>query len=156
MEKEKSFLLIIDGSSLLSTQFYGNLPREILFAKTQEEKEKYYHKIMQTSKGVYTNAVYGFFRTLLRIVKEQKPSHLVVTWDISRDTFRRKLYPAYKAQRSETMLPLKEQFVLCQNALESVGICQLMDEEYEADDFSGTIASMFEGEIPVRILTRTM
>ena len=154
MEKEKSFLLIIDGSSLLSTQFYGNLPREILFAKTQEEKEKYYHKIMQTSKGVYTNAVYGFFRTLLRIVKEQKPSHLVVTWDISRDTFRRKLYPAYKAQRSETMLPLKEQFVLCQNALESVGICQLMDEEYEADDFSGTMASMFEGEIPVRILTK--
>ena len=40
---EKSFLLIIDGSSLLSTQFYGNLPREILFAKTQEEKEKYYY-----------------------------------------------------------------------------------------------------------------
>lgn len=154
MEKEKSFLLIIDGSSLLSTQFYGNLPREILFAKTQEEKEKYYHKIMQTSKGVYTNAVYGFFRTLLRIIKEQKPSHLVVTWDISRDTFRRKLYPAYKAQRSETMLPLKEQFVLCQNALESVGVFQLMDEEYEADDFSGTVASMFEEEIPVRILTK--
>lgn len=154
MEKEKSFLLIIDGSSLLSTQFYGNLPREILFAKTQEEKEKFYHKIMQTSKGVYTNAVYGFFRTLLRILKEQKPSHLVVTWDISRDTFRRKLYPAYKAQRSETMLPLKEQFALCQEALEAVGICQLMDEEYEADDFSGTVAAMFEGELPVRILTK--
>lgn len=154
MEKEKSFLLIIDGSSLLSTQFYGNLPREILFAKTQEEKEKFYHKIMQTSKGVYTNAVYGFFRTLLRILKEQKPSHLVVTWDISRDTFRRKLYPAYKAQRSETVLPLKEQFILCQKALEAVGICQLMDEEYEADDFSGTVASMFEETLPVRILTK--
>ena len=40
---ENNFLLIIDGSSLLSTQFYGNLPREILFAKTQEEKEKYYY-----------------------------------------------------------------------------------------------------------------
>ena len=33
------FLLIIDGSSLLSTQYYGNLPREILYAKTEEEKE---------------------------------------------------------------------------------------------------------------------
>ena len=151
---EKSFLLIIDGSSLLSTQFYGNLPREILFAKTQEEKEKYYYKIMQNSKGVYTNAVYGFFRTILRILKEQKPSHLVVNWDISRDTFRRKLYPEYKAQRSETMLPLKEQFELCQRALASVGICQLMDENYEADDFSGTVAAMFEQEIPVRILTK--
>ena len=151
---EKKFLLIIDGSSLLSTQFYGNLPREILFAKTQEEKEKYYYKIMQNSKGVYTNAVYGFFRTLLRILKEQKPSHLVVNWDISRDTFRRKLYPEYKAQRSEIMLPLKEQFELCQRALASVGICQLMDENYEADDFSGTVAAMFEQEIPVRILTK--
>ena len=151
---ENNFLLIIDGSSLLSTQFYGNLPREILFAKTQEEKEKYYYKIMQNSKGVYTNAVYGFFRTLLRIIKEQKPSHLVVTWDISRDTFRRKLYPEYKAQRSETMLPLKEQFELCQKALASVGVCQLMDENYEADDFSGTVAALFEQEIPVRILTK--
>ena len=151
---DNNFLLIIDGSSLLSTQFYGNLPREILFAKTQEEKEKYYYKIMQNSKGVYTNAVYGFFRTLLRIIKDQKPSHLVVTWDISRDTFRRKLYPEYKAQRSETMLPLKEQFELCQKALDSVGVCQLMDENYEADDFSGTVASLFEQEIPVRILTK--
>ena len=77
---EDKFLLIIDGSSLLSTQFYGNLPREILFAKTQEEKEKYYYKIMQNSKGVYTNAVYGFFRTLLRIIKDQKPSH---NWNTS-------------------------------------------------------------------------
>lgn len=151
---ENNFLLIIDGSSLLSTQFYGNLPREILFAKTQEEKEKYYYKIMQNSKGVYTNAVYGFFRTLLRIMKEQKPSHLVVTWDISRNTFRRKLYPEYKAQRNETMIPLKEQFELCQKALASVGVCQLMDENFEADDFSGTVASRFEQEIPVRILTK--
>ncbi len=151
---ENNFLLIIDGSSLLSTQFYGNLPREILFAKTQEEKEKYYYKIMQNSKGVYTNAVYGFFRTLLRIIKDQKPSHLVVTWDISRETFRRKLYPEYKAQRSETVLPLKEQFELCQKALNAVGVCQLMDENYEADDFSGTVAALFEKEIPVRILTK--
>ena len=118
MDHEKDFLLIIDGSSLLSTQFYGNLPRGVLFAKTVEEKEKYFHKIMQNSKGVYTNAVYGFFRTLLRIMKEQKPSHLVVTWDISRNTFRRKLYPEYKAQRSETMLPLKEQFELLYEVLE--------------------------------------
>lgn len=154
MEREKSFLLVIDGSSLLSTQFYGNLPREILFAKTQEEKEKYFHKIMQNSKGVYTNAVYGFFRTMLRILKEQKPSHLVITWDISRNTFRRELYPEYKAQRGELMLPLKEQFDLCQKALASVGVCQLMDERFEADDFSGTVACLFENEIPVRILTK--
>ena len=48
IDKTNDFLLIIDGSSLLSTQFFGNLPREIVFAKTQEEKERYFHKIMQT------------------------------------------------------------------------------------------------------------
>ena len=37
---EKDYLLLIDGSSLLTTQFYGNLPREVMFAKTLEEKKK--------------------------------------------------------------------------------------------------------------------
>lgn len=62
------YLLIIDGSSLLSTQFFGNLPREILFAKTPEEKEKYFHKIMKTTSGVYTNAVYGFLKALFKML----------------------------------------------------------------------------------------
>lgn len=147
-------LLIIDGSSLLSTQFFGNLPREILFAKTEEEKEKYYHKIMQTRTGVYTNAVYGFVRTLLKIMREQQPKYLAVTWDVSRDTFRRELYPEYKGNRQETVKPLKEQFILCQQLLGRMGIPQFMDPRYEADDFSGSLASKFENEIPIRIMTK--
>ena len=87
--EQQEFLLLIDGSSLLTTQFYGNLPREIMFAKTLEEKEKYFHKIMMTSTGIYTNGVYGFMRTLLKIIKEQKPTYLAVAWDVSRNTFRR-------------------------------------------------------------------
>lgn len=79
------FLLLIDGSSLLSTQYYGNLPREIMFAKTAEDREKFYDKIMQTSTGIYTNAIYGFMRSLLKILKEQKPKYIAVAWDISRD-----------------------------------------------------------------------
>ncbi len=148
------FLLLIDGSSLLSTQFFGNLPREIMFAKTPEEKEKYFHKIMMTSQGVYTNAIFGFMRTLLKILKEQKPSHLAVAWDLSRNTFRREIYPEYKGNRSEIMLPLKEQFILCQQVLEEIGVVQLMDERFEADDFCGTLAARFENQIPVRIMTK--
>lgn len=148
------FLLLIDGSSLLTTQFFGNLPREIMFAKTQEEKEAYYHKIMMTSQGVYTNAIFGFMRTLMKILKEQRPSHLAVAWDVSRNTFRRELYPDYKGNRSDIMQPLKEQFILCQQILEEMGVVQLMDERYEADDFCGTAASRFEGQLPVRILTK--
>ena len=45
--------LIIDGSSMLSTSYYGNLPKSVLFAKTDEEKEKHYPEILRTSKGEY-------------------------------------------------------------------------------------------------------
>lgn len=148
------YLLLIDGSSLLTTQFFGNLPTEILFAKTDEEKAKYFGKIMQTSKGVYTNAVFGFLRTLMKICKEQRPSYIAVAWDMSRNTFRREMYADYKGTRSETMLPLGEQFGLCQNVLERLGIRQFMDNYYEADDFCGTLSHKFETEVPVRILTK--
>lgn len=148
------YLLIIDGSSLLTTQFFGNLPREIIFAKTMEEKAVYFPKIMQTSGGVYTNAVYGFLRVLLKILKEQRPAYLAVAWDVSRNTFRRELYPDYKGNRGETMQPLKEQFTLCQQVLKKMRVPQFMDPRYEADDFSGTLTSMFEDKVPVRIMTK--
>ena len=85
------YLLIIDGSSLLSTQFYGNLPPAVLMAKTVEEKERHFSRIMQTSTGVYTNGIFGFLRYLLKVIRQQKPTHLAVAWDITRDTFRRRL-----------------------------------------------------------------
>ena len=148
------YLLIIDGSSLLSTQFFGNLPAEVMFAKTDEDKAKYFYKIMQTSKGVYTNAVFGFVRSLMAIMKNQKPAYLAVAWDISRNTFRRELYPDYKANRGETLVPLADQFGLCQDVLRRIGVRQFMDERFEADDFCGSLAARFEKEIPVRIMTK--
>lgn len=148
------YLLLIDGSSLLSTQYYGNLPREIMFAKTTEDREKYYNKIMQTSEGVYTNAIYGFMRTFIKILKEQKPKYIAVAWDVSRDTFRRDIYSEYKGTRGETPVPLKEQFKLCQDMLKVMNVPQFMDNKYEADDFCGTLAMKFEEEVPVRIYTK--
>ena len=148
------YLLIIDGSSLLSTQFYGNLPKEILYAKTEEDKAAFYHKIMQTSKGVYTNGVYGFVKVLLSIIKLQKPKYLAVCWDITRDTFRKELYTEYKGNRKATPEPLKEQFVLCQELLEYIGIKQFMSKEYEADEYAGSLADKFKKELPVRIMTK--
>lgn len=150
----KEYLLIIDGSSLLTTHYFASLPKEITFAKSEEDKAKFYHKIMQTKSGIYTNAVHGFIRVLLKIIKEQKPTHLAVTWDISRDTFRRELYKDYKGTRGATPTPLKEQFILCQDLLKSLGISQFMDKRYEADDFSGSIAKKFEQNIPVKILSK--
>ena len=147
-------LVLIDGSSLLSTQYFGSLPIELLTAKTDDEREKYYGKLMHSSKGVYTNAVYGFWRTLLRILETQHPSHIAVAWDLSRNTFRRGLYADYKANRSDTQPPLKQQFITAQQTLERAGIRQFMSETYEADDYCGTLSKLFEGEIPVRIMTK--
>ena len=151
---DNDYLLLVDGSSLLTTQYYGNLPREILFAKTDEDKKKNYHKIMQTAGGVYTNAVYGFMRTLLKILKSQKPKYLAVAWDKSRNTFRREIYADYKGNRGETPAPLKDQFVLCEELLEAMNIKQFMDDRFEADDFCGTLSRKFEDSIPVKILTK--
>ena len=94
--------LVIDGSSMLVTNYYGNLPREIMFEKDEEKKKSYYPKIMHTSKGVYTNAIYGMLRTLLKIIKEQQPEYMAIVFDKSRDTFRRELYAEYKGTRKET------------------------------------------------------
>ncbi|MCR5204070.1 MAG: DNA polymerase I [Lachnospiraceae bacterium] len=148
------YLLLIDGSSLLSTQYYGNLPREILFAKTEEDKKKYYHKIMQTTTGIYTNAVYGFMKVLLKILKDQKPGYVAVAWDKSRNTFRREIYADYKGNRGETPKPLKDQFELCEQLIERMGIKQFMDDRFEADDFCGTLSRRFEDKTDVKILTK--
>ena len=85
--------LIIDGSSMLSTSYYGNLPKSILFAKTDEEKERHYPEILHTSDGKYTNAMFTMLRSLLAVYKKVKPEYVAFTFDMTRDTFRR---PALK------------------------------------------------------------
>ena len=84
--EQRNLLLIIDGSSLLSTSYYGNLPKEVMYAKTDEEKEAAFSKILQTSNGVYTNGIYGFMKSLNKIIQVQKPTHIAVAFDLSRET----------------------------------------------------------------------
>lgn len=149
------FLLIIDGSSLLSTQYYGNMPTSLKFESDEEKRKPMYDKmLLHTKDGIYTNGVLGFFRTLFNILREQKPSHLAIAWDIGRDTFRKKICSDYKGTRKDTPEPLKQQFKTCQDLCEKMGIVQFMDPEYEADDFCGSIARRMEQYMPVRILTK--
>jgi 5'-3' exonuclease len=147
-------LILIDGSSMLSTCFYGNLPKDYYFAKTEEDRQKVLPKIMQNSKGVYTNGVYTMCKILLNIIKNYKPSHMSVAWDISRNTFRRDEYAEYKAHRDEMRPELGSQFAIMQKVLESMNICQYMHQNFEADDIIGTLAKRFEEEIPTTILTK--
>ena len=138
--------IIIDGSSMLSTNYYGTLPREMLFAKTEEEKEKLYHKIMQSPDGKYTNGVFTSLKQILLMIKQQKPDGIVVVLDRSRNTFRRELYAEYKAQRSSTPAPLKEQFGTFAEVLTEIGIPVYSSDRYEADDLAGAIAKKLESE----------
>ncbi|MEF9992759.1 MAG: 5'-3' exonuclease H3TH domain-containing protein [Clostridia bacterium] len=146
-------LLIVDGSSLLSTSFYATA-RDLLFAKTDEQKEFAYKKLMQTSDGVYTNGVYMFFKTLLPLLERQNITHLAVVLDRSRNTFRRELDPEYKANRKDTPRPLSSQFKLLTEVLKNINIPVFSHEYYEADDFAGSIVKRFEEKIPTYLHTK--
>ena len=147
-------LLIIDGSSLLSTSFYGTA-KDLMFAKTEEQKEQAYKKLMQTKDGVYTNGIYGFMKTFNKIIENQKPTHVAVAFDLSRaTTFRKQMYDDYKGTRSKTPTPLSQQFKLMQEVLEYIGVPVFKSYEYEADDFAGSLARRFEDEIPVYCHTK--
>lgn len=154
-------LLLIDGSSLLSTHYHGNLPRQLQGVTDMAKREALFPKILHTSDGVYTNAMFGMLKALLKIIKEQEPSHIAVAWDVSRNTFRREIASDYKGTRKETDAPLKQQFKNMQDLLERIGIKQLMSspespisEIFEADDYLGSMAAKFEKEIPVYLLTK--
>ena len=151
-------LLIIDGSSLLSTSFYATATA-YLMAKTDADKEKALTRLMKTSDGRYTNGVFPFMRTLLSLIKKNQPTHLAVVWDVSRQTFRQEIAGGtYKGTRKATPHPLKEQFISTQNLLQGIVpqfLSEKDDEEvYEADDFAGSLAKRFQSEIPVFLHTK--
>ena len=146
--------ILIDGSSMLVTNYYGNLPKALLFEKDPEKKEKLFSQIMHNDAGQYTNAMYGMMRTILKIIDEQKPTHMMFAFDMTRDTFRREKYADYKGNRGETPEPLKEQFENMEKLLEDMGFQVMYDMKYEADDIVGSVVSKFEKEIPSYIITK--
>lgn len=129
------YLLLIDGSSLLCTQYFGTEP-------------------LSTADGTPTNGVFGFMKVLSKIISKHNPSHLVVCWDVSRNTFRKEIFDDYKANRDETPNDLSIQFKICQELLNKMGIKQFFSNDYEADDYCGTISKLFENLIDVKIITK--
>lgn len=148
-------LLLIDGSSLLSSSFYGNLPEEYKKAKTEDEYNKALPLLLHTSDGkYYTNGIYGFLRIMFKIIREHNPTHLAIAWDKSRNTFRKKLFPDYKAHRKAVRQELISQFDLTQKFLEYIGVQQFVFEDYEADDIIGTLSHKFSDEASIIILSK--
>lgn len=146
--------LIIDGSSMLSSSYYGNLPKQILFAKTEEERAKHYDKIMHAPDGTYTNGIFTMLRTVLKILKNQKPDHIAFVFDKTRNTFRRELYADYKGTRGETPAPLKQQFILAEEMFKEMGFPVFFSDQYEADDFAGSITEKFWQQDSIVLMTK--
>ena len=81
------------------------------------------------------------------ILKYQQPSHLVIAFDKSRDTFRRELFSDYKGNREEKPEPLKEQFRTIRDLLRELNVVVLESDTYEADDLIGTVAHHFKHQL---------
>jgi len=87
-----------------------------------------------------TNALFGYVNMLLKVVKDLDPSHLAVVMDSIAPTFRKELYPPYKANRPPTPEDLKEQFPYVEPLTEALGIPTVRAETFEADDVIATLA----------------
>jgi DNA polymerase-1 len=101
-----------------------------------------YHAIqhLSTSKGVSTNAVYGFTRMLLKAIRDLEPTHLVLAFDKESRKGRQAIDPTYKANREGPPPDLIPQFDLIRKVVEALNVPVLEFEGWEADDVIGTLA----------------
>lgn len=159
INNKEDLFVIVDGSSLLTTSFFASLPMSYKFAKTDEAKAAAEKDIMNVN-GLCINGVFTAATTLLNdILKNTSATHLAVTLDLTRDSFRRGIYEEYKGTRKETNPLLKSQYPIFKEFLENIGIkvfeSKFDDQEiYEADDFTGSLVEKFSNSIPVAIYTK--
>lgn len=97
--------------------------------------------------GNAVNALHGFSRFLGELIERVRPEHIAVAFDAGLVTsFRKRLYPAYKANREPAPVDLKRQFLLCQRVCAGLGIASFVNGDYEADDIIGTLATRARAE----------
>ena len=118
-------LMILDGNSIVNRAFYGVRP-------------------LTAPDGTPTNAIYGFLAILQRLLDEQKPDALCVSFDLKAPTFRHRAYEEYKAQRKPMPEELAVQMPLLKETLDAMGIRRYEKEGYEADDILGTVSVLCE------------
>ncbi len=93
-----------------------------------------------TTTGQPTNAVYGFTSMLINLLRDEKPTHVAVAFDVGRTTFRTERFTDYKGTRDETPEPFRGQVPLIKEILAAIGTPTLEKEGYEADDILATLS----------------
>jgi DNA polymerase-1 len=92
--------------------------------------------------GNPTNAVYGFTEFLHELIKLEQPEYIACAFDARQtDSYRKEIYPEYKANRPTQPEELKRQFKLCRDFCRAAGIADFSSNRYEADDIIGTLAT---------------
>jgi len=125
MGQEKEIVYLVDGSSYIHRAYHaiGNL---------------------SSSKGLPTNATFGFTRMILKLFEEKKPKYLAVVLDAKGPTFRHEIYEDYKATRPPMPEDLALQIPYIKAIVEGLGVKTIEREGYEADDIIGTLARLAE------------
>ncbi|HEY2663534.1 MAG TPA: 5'-3' exonuclease H3TH domain-containing protein, partial [Candidatus Binataceae bacterium] len=122
MADDHPTLILVDGSGYIFRAFHA-LP------------------LLSNSRGMPTNAVFGFTRMLVKLLKEARPTHIAIVFDTPKKTFRDDLSESYKANRTAPPNDLLVQIPFIHRMVESFRIRSLMVEGYEADDVIGTLAA---------------
>lgn len=125
MTKIRKKIYLVDGSNYVFRAYYAISP-------------------LSNSKGLPTNALYGFIRMISKLIKEESPEKLAIFFDTKEPTFRNELYVDYKANRSEPPEDLVPQFEYFPAIVETMGIKLFTNPGFEADDVIGTVAMQAE------------
>jgi DNA polymerase-1 len=116
-------LYLVDGYGLIYRSYYGFIRAPRI-----------------NPQGENCSAVFGFFRSLLQLLKEKNPRYLAVVLDSRRPTFRHELFPAYKANREKAPEDLHAQVPVIEEILAALGVQMLRRDGFEADDLMATLA----------------
>ena len=120
-------MILFDGTNVMYRAYYGTA---------------YSGNLMKSTKGQYTNAVYGFVSMMNKILTEDF-THILVAFDKSSQTFRHEEFPDYKAGRKPMPEEFKSQISLIKQSLDVLGVKQREMQDIEADDIIGTYAKKY-------------
>ena len=121
---------------------------KILLLDSNSLMHRAYHALpnLKSTKGLYTGAIYGFLSILLKIIKEQNPTHIAAAFDLHGPTFRHEMYKEYKATRKPMDEELRQQVEPLKERITAMGIKIVSMQGYEGDDILGTLSKRFDDD----------
>ena len=131
---EGARLVVIDGANAIYRAFFA-IPN------------------LRAPDGVPTGAAYGFVTMLIKVLREENPTHIAIASDAPGGSFRRRIYPEYKAGRDAQPEDLTAQLPLIAELCEAFGVRMIEAPDFEADDIIATLVGIAPARSEVRIVS---